>query len=214
MRTAASPKSAPARARFRRRYGVRLNIAIKAVASPAADGSWGKDITSDTGRTAARRRCRISRCSAVGTIAQFTKKGFRSSDPAAVLRERNAADGIQIDAQTSKPGWLGEWLDVGYAIDVLHPAATSDSVRSRCDASRTERLRRHRHRRAHIETRMARRAPRRRLCHRRVASGRDGRAADDVIVGGANGMVADAHSAYASTFSSVIGSSRTRRPVA
>jgi hypothetical protein len=48
------------------------------------------------------------------------------SDPAAVLRERNAADGIHIDSQTSKPGWLGEWLDVGYAIDVLHPAATGE----------------------------------------------------------------------------------------
>src|SRR5436189_3786967 len=38
------------------------------------------------------------------------------SDPAAMLRERNTADGIHIDAQTSKPGWLGERLDVGYAI--------------------------------------------------------------------------------------------------
>ena len=47
-------------------------------------------------------------------------------DPIAVLRERNAADGIQIDAQTSKPGWLGERLDLGYAIDVLHPAATGE----------------------------------------------------------------------------------------
>jgi hypothetical protein len=43
-----------------------------------------------------------------------------------VLRERNAAEGIYIDAQTSKPGWLGERLDVGYAIDVLHPAATGE----------------------------------------------------------------------------------------
>jgi hypothetical protein len=47
-------------------------------------------------------------------------------DPMAVLRERNAADGIQIDAQTSKPGWHSERLDLGYAIDVLHPAATGE----------------------------------------------------------------------------------------
>jgi hypothetical protein len=28
---------------------------------------------------------------------------------------------LRLDAQTTKPGWLGESLDVGYAIDVLHP---------------------------------------------------------------------------------------------
>ena len=50
------------------------------------------------------------------------------TDPVAVLRERNAAEGIHIDAQTSKPGWLGERLDVGYAIDVLHPAATGERL--------------------------------------------------------------------------------------
>jgi len=49
-----------------------------------------------------------------------------ATDPMAAVRERNAAAGIQIDAQTSKPGWLGERLDVGYAIDVLHPAATGE----------------------------------------------------------------------------------------
>jgi hypothetical protein len=53
----------------------------------------------------------------------------------AVLRERNAADGIQIDAQTSKPGWLGERLDLGYAIDVLHPAATGERATSQSAAT-------------------------------------------------------------------------------
>jgi len=47
-------------------------------------------------------------------------------DPVRTICARNAADGIRIDAQTSKPGWLGEWLDIGYAIDVLHPAATGE----------------------------------------------------------------------------------------
>ena len=28
-----------------------------------------------------------------------------------------------MDARTAIPGWLGEHLDVGYAIDVLHPLA-------------------------------------------------------------------------------------------
>src|SRR2546426_7566512 len=45
------------------------------------------------------------------------------ADPIGTLRARNEAEGIHIDAQTSKPGWLGERLDVGYAIDVLHPLA-------------------------------------------------------------------------------------------
>jgi hypothetical protein len=44
-------------------------------------------------------------------------------DPATLLRERNDAAGVVLDAQTSKPGWLGERLNVGYAIDVLHPVA-------------------------------------------------------------------------------------------
>ena len=30
---------------------------------------------------------------------------------------------VHVDAQTSKPGWLGERLGVGYAISVLHPLA-------------------------------------------------------------------------------------------
>jgi hypothetical protein len=59
-------------------------------------------------------------------IAQIPAPSSIPSDPAAVLRERNAACGIHIDTQTSKPGWLGEWLDVGYTIDVLHPAATGE----------------------------------------------------------------------------------------
>src|SRR5437763_4564614 len=61
-------------------------------------------------------------------IAQIPTPAPMPSDPAAVLRERNVADGIHIDARTSKPGWLGDRLDLGYAIDVLHPAATGERV--------------------------------------------------------------------------------------
>jgi len=43
-----------------------------------------------------------------------------------MLRAQNDANGIHIDAQTSKPGWLGERLSLGYAIDVLHPLATGE----------------------------------------------------------------------------------------
>jgi hypothetical protein len=42
-----------------------------------------------------------------------------------VLRMRNEAAGIEVDAQTTRPSWLGEPLDVVWAIDVLHPRALS-----------------------------------------------------------------------------------------
>jgi hypothetical protein len=44
-------------------------------------------------------------------------------DPIRTLRARNEAEGLQLHARTTMPGWLGEPLDVGYAIDVLHPRA-------------------------------------------------------------------------------------------
>ena len=44
-------------------------------------------------------------------------------DPTHVLRARHAAQGLRIHARTAMPGWLGEGLDVGWAIDVLHPLA-------------------------------------------------------------------------------------------
>jgi len=44
-------------------------------------------------------------------------------DPANALRAGHEADGLILDAHTATPGWLGESLDVGYAIDVLHPLA-------------------------------------------------------------------------------------------
>jgi hypothetical protein len=33
------------------------------------------------------------------------------------------AEGIELDAHTLRPNWLGERLDLGWAIDVLHPLA-------------------------------------------------------------------------------------------
>jgi hypothetical protein len=44
-------------------------------------------------------------------------------DAVQVLRARHDADGIVLHARTATPGWLGERLDVGWAIDVLHPLA-------------------------------------------------------------------------------------------
>jgi hypothetical protein len=44
-------------------------------------------------------------------------------DPAATIRASNDAAGVILNAHTATPGWLGERLDVPYAIDVLHPRA-------------------------------------------------------------------------------------------
>ena len=44
-------------------------------------------------------------------------------DPANVLRAQHEAEGLILHAHTATPGWLGEPLDVGYAIDVLRPLA-------------------------------------------------------------------------------------------
>jgi len=54
-------------------------------------------------------------------------------DPIRLLREHNDAEGLHIDAHTATPGWLGEPLNVAYAIDVLHPLAQRPSI-PRADA--------------------------------------------------------------------------------
>jgi len=46
------------------------------------------------------------------------------ADPVGTLRAQHAAQGLRVHARTTCPGWLGERLDVGWAIDVLHPRAT------------------------------------------------------------------------------------------
>ena len=48
-----------------------------------------------------------------------------SGDPVKVLLARHDAEGLVIQARTTAPGWMGERLDVGYAIDVLHPRCNS-----------------------------------------------------------------------------------------
>ena len=44
-------------------------------------------------------------------------------DPVTELRARHDAEGLHLDARTAHPDWLGERLDLGWAIDVLHPRA-------------------------------------------------------------------------------------------
>ena len=46
------------------------------------------------------------------------------ANPVAVLRASNQAAGLVLHARTSMPRWQGERLNVGYAIDVLHPLAS------------------------------------------------------------------------------------------
>jgi hypothetical protein len=46
-----------------------------------------------------------------------------ADDPLGVLRSWNRVGGADLHAHTATPQWLGERLDVGYAIDVLHPRA-------------------------------------------------------------------------------------------
>jgi 5-methylcytosine-specific restriction endonuclease McrA len=51
------------------------------------------------------------------------------ADPVGALRAWHDAQGMRLHARTGCAGWLGERLDVGWAIDVLHPLATR-AVRS------------------------------------------------------------------------------------
>jgi Domain of unknown function (DUF222)/HNH endonuclease len=46
-------------------------------------------------------------------------------NPEATLRALNDAKGLVLHSRTAMPLWLGERLDVGYAIDVLRPLAAS-----------------------------------------------------------------------------------------
>jgi hypothetical protein len=45
------------------------------------------------------------------------------ADPVGALRERSELEGLRLDARTTWPEWDGERLDLGYALDVLHPMA-------------------------------------------------------------------------------------------
>jgi 5-methylcytosine-specific restriction endonuclease McrA len=52
------------------------------------------------------------------------------ADPAHTLRTDHATRGLDISPRTACPNWLGERLEVGWAIDVLHPLATRESARA------------------------------------------------------------------------------------
>jgi hypothetical protein len=48
-------------------------------------------------------------------------------EPVKLLRALNDAEGLVLHPHTATPGWLGESVNVGYAIDVLHPLAAVSS---------------------------------------------------------------------------------------
>jgi site-specific DNA recombinase len=54
------------------------------------------------------------------------------ADPVNALRAHHAAQGLRLDARTAIPGWVGERLDLGWAIDVMHPLARRASTVSSC----------------------------------------------------------------------------------
>jgi 5-methylcytosine-specific restriction endonuclease McrA len=58
-------------------------------------------------------------------IPEVPSSAARPGDSVATLRARHDAEGLRLDAHTTRPGWLGERLDLGWAIDVLHPRANS-----------------------------------------------------------------------------------------
>jgi len=45
------------------------------------------------------------------------------ADPTGALRAQNKAQGLRLTPRTATPLWLGERMDVGWAIGVLHPLA-------------------------------------------------------------------------------------------
>ena len=48
-------------------------------------------------------------------------------DPVQAVRAQNEAEGLLLHAHTAMPGWVGERLNVAWAIDVLHPLAAGGS---------------------------------------------------------------------------------------
>lgn len=56
-------------------------------------------------------------------LPEVPPPGAVPDDPVTALRTHHEAHGLRLHARTACPGWLGERLDVGWAIGVLHPRA-------------------------------------------------------------------------------------------
>src|SRR5438552_7710915 len=144
-------RSGPGPGRFPPHYGAPSSIGIKAAASRGAMGASPRGITSATGPTAGRPRSPTSPCSVAAITAPCTRRGYQvarlpdgtlqfrrpnghplpevpppaavPADPIKALHESHDAQGLRVHARTGCPSWLGEGLNVGWAIDVLHPLA-------------------------------------------------------------------------------------------
>jgi hypothetical protein len=57
------------------------------------------------------------------------------ADPVAALRADHRARGLHLHARTALPHWTGERLDLGWALDVLHPLANPPASRWRSSSS-------------------------------------------------------------------------------
>jgi Domain of unknown function (DUF222)/HNH endonuclease len=58
------------------------------------------------------------------TLPDAPRPALAPVDPIVALRARNHANGLRLHARTASPTWLGDRLDLGWALDVLHPLAT------------------------------------------------------------------------------------------
>jgi hypothetical protein len=59
-------------------------------------------------------------------IPEVPRPADLPADPVAVIRARHEENGVALHARSTMPLWQGERLDVGYAIDVLHPLARDE----------------------------------------------------------------------------------------
>ena len=58
-----------------------------------------------------------------GYAIPYVPSAWIPDNPVEIIRGRNKIEGLKLDAHTTTPGWHGERLDVGHAMDVLHPRA-------------------------------------------------------------------------------------------
>jgi hypothetical protein len=63
-----------------------------------------------------------------GLLPEVSEISSVPAEPVDEPRAQNDSPGLHIDAHTSTPSWLGERLDLDYAISVLHPLACRPSV--------------------------------------------------------------------------------------
>jgi hypothetical protein len=63
------------------------------------------------------------RCPDGRPLPEVPPSGTVPDDPVDTLRAQHEAEGVHVHAHTATPGWRGEPLDVGWAIDLLHPLA-------------------------------------------------------------------------------------------